>query len=104
IPNVVYLQHADGSHTVYSHLAANSITVREGDHIGQGHELARTGLSGWIGPVPHLHFAALTFPSPMVRRTFPVRFSDDSRMLESDGLEQKMDSGEDTDPEGFSYG
>lgn len=76
IPNVLYLKHEDGSRTIYSHLEAGSITLKMGNAVRQGHPIARTGLSGWVGPVPHLHFAALAFPEPWVRRTFPVTFDD----------------------------
>lgn len=86
IPNVIYLRHADGSFTLYSHLAAGSALVHRGETVQQGQPIARTGLSGWIGPQEHLHFAALTMSGYFVRRTFPVTFTDYEGPLEHDEL------------------
>lgn len=101
IPNVLYLLHNDGSRTVYSHLEAFSITLMMGNAVRQGQPIARTGLSGWVGPVPHLHFAALTFPEPWVRRTFPTIFEGDKKE-NGQGGSGSLD--EDIESMGFSYG
>jgi len=76
MPNVIYLRHDDGTFTIYSHLATGSALVRRGREVKQGQPIARTGLSGWIGPRPHLHFSALTKSETQARRTFPTTFID----------------------------
>lgn len=55
--NQVVLFHSElGAFTRYSHLNGQSICVQKGDIIEPGQVLAQTGLSGWVGPVSHLHF------------------------------------------------
>lgn len=73
IVNTVTLFHDDGTATLYSHLAKGSVLVRDG-MVEQGQLLAVTGMSGWIGPEPHLHFAALRYVGVGCRATFPVDF------------------------------
>ncbi|MBI1970585.1 M23 family metallopeptidase [Candidatus Woesearchaeota archaeon] len=85
-PNVVYLQHPDRTFTVYSHLAAGSLLVQNNEAVEQGQPLARTGLSGWIGPEEHLHFAALNMSAFYVRSTFPAFFEDYEGPLEHEEL------------------
>lgn len=48
--------------------------------------IARTGLSGWIGPVPHLHFAALRYGPQMGRQSIPTVFNDYQGLLEHEEL------------------
>ncbi|PIZ52277.1 hypothetical protein COY27_00750 [Candidatus Woesearchaeota archaeon CG_4_10_14_0_2_um_filter_33_13] len=76
-PNLVIVAHEDGLKSCYSHLDGNNIFVERGEVVEQGQPLARTGLSGWIGPVPHLHFQVYTGP-----RTFPVVFTNYGGPLE----------------------
>jgi murein DD-endopeptidase MepM/ murein hydrolase activator NlpD len=76
--NFLLIAHKDRTLTLYSHLAKDGIVVRRGQHIEQGQPLARTGLSGWVGPRPHLHFALLKD----TRRSLPVIFDDYSGPLE----------------------
>lgn len=77
LTNHLYLTHDDGSFTLYSHLERGSVQVQRGEHVHQGMILARTGKSGWIGPIPHLHFAAGVFAGrKFERRTFPITFDD----------------------------
>lgn len=57
--NQVLINHPDqGIATRYSHLDGNSFRVQDGDEVAEGQVIARTGLSGWVGPIPHLHFDA----------------------------------------------
>lgn len=89
--NFIYLLHKDGSLTLYSHLANKSVKVEKGQEVKQGQVLAKTGRSGWIGPVPHLHFAALDNIGAglrMIRRTFPVTFDNYAGPLEDCDLEE----------------
>lgn len=79
--NFILIRHEDGTFASYLHLAQNSALAREGEMIEQGQPLAYTGKSGWIGPVPHLHF------EPWMReeagkQSFPVVFEDYDGLLE----------------------
>lgn len=71
--NLVVLQHAEDSFTLYSHLAKDSLKVFDGDRVEKGQPIAKTGLVGWIGLVPHLHFQAINFIGKGYR-SFPVEF------------------------------
>lgn len=90
--NSVSLFHDDGTATLYSHLAQGSVGVQVNQQVEQGHPLARSGLSGWIGPEPHLHFAALRFARAGARRTFPVRFDNYHGSLEHDLIDSNLAS------------
>ena len=77
--NHVVLDHLDGTYALYSHLESDSVAeLVRGTIVEQGEHLAFTGRSGWVGPVPHLHFAALRYDVKphLYRRTFPVKFDD----------------------------
>ena len=51
--NVVYVDHGNGVTTRYAHLS--SFTVKPGDNVKAGQEIAKSGNSG-VGTGPHLHF------------------------------------------------
>lgn len=53
--NYVKIRHADGTHTLYAHLAKGSITVMAGDVVEQGQVIGKLGHSGQ-STGPHLHF------------------------------------------------
>lgn len=74
-PNLVFLLHPDGTFTLYAHLMKGSIEVEHDQRISQGQPLAKTGLSGWVGPVPHLHFSAFKSQGDN-RITLPIEFND----------------------------
>lgn len=40
----------------YQHLDPEGFIVKSGDFVRSGQSLAKTGKTGWIGTVPHLHF------------------------------------------------
>lgn len=86
IVNSITLRHEDGTATLYSHLGKCSAQVRDGQQVEQGQLLAVTGMSGWIGPVPHLHFAALRYEGGGFRRTFPIEFENYQGNLEHEAL------------------
>lgn len=87
VPNFVLLSHDDETYSLLSHLAKNSITVPKEEWVKQGQELAKTGKSGWVGPSPHLHFAAFRFAGQRrERRTFPVSFFDYIGSLEHEDI------------------
>ncbi len=67
ITNIVVVQHIDTTYGLYAHLAYLSERVRIGQVVSQGEVLAVTGPSGWIGPMPHVHFMVYTrIPRPLV--------------------------------------
>lgn len=53
--NYVIIQHSDGNYTLYGHMKANTITVREGDNVKQGQVIGEMGSSG-RSTGQHLHF------------------------------------------------
>ena len=53
--NHLVLEHADGRHTVYGHLADKSIKLERGDRVRAGQQIALTASSG-SSTWPHLHF------------------------------------------------
>jgi murein DD-endopeptidase MepM/ murein hydrolase activator NlpD len=74
---VVKLRHADGSQTVYAHLAM--IMVEEGQDLGQGDVLGLVGDTG-RATGPHLHFAVFIGKQAVdpldFLRAVPMAFSD----------------------------
>lgn len=86
--NHLYLVHEDGSFTLYSHIQRGSFQVKKGDYIRHGEIMACTGLSGWIGLTPHLHFAAGIFKgNRCIRETFPILFKGYNGVLEQKELD-----------------
>lgn len=57
VTNFIVIDHGDEIFALYSHLDYHSQRVEHNQFIAQGQLLAHTGLSGWIGQIPHLHFA-----------------------------------------------
>lgn len=53
--NFVTVRHSNGEYSQYAHLAKDSVTIKEGDHVVAGQQIAVTGNSGWMTK-PHLHF------------------------------------------------
>ena len=54
-PNLIVLEHDDGSITIYAHMKAGSVTPRKvGDRVEQGDYLGVVGSSG-LSTGPHLH-------------------------------------------------
>ena len=54
-PNLVRVTHADGSSTIYAHLARGSVPVSVGEKVAAGQVLGVVGSSG-CSTQPHLHF------------------------------------------------
>ncbi len=50
--NYVVIRHGDDTTTLYAHI--NSASVRVGDHVDRGQEVARSGSTGW-STGPHAH-------------------------------------------------
>ncbi|MEV0093890.1 transglycosylase family protein [Streptomyces sp. NPDC050738] len=55
----IVIRHADGRYSQYAHLSA--LTVREGQKVGEGQRIARSGSTG-NATGPHLHFEVRTGP------------------------------------------
>jgi len=53
--NFIIIQHSDGNHTMYAHLATGSLTVKTGDVVMQGQVIGKLGHTG-KSTGPHLHF------------------------------------------------
>ncbi len=75
-PNLITIQHFDGTHTLYSHFGHGQVRVKSGDIVNLETILGTSGKSGWMGGIPHVHFSALRLDTRYNRRTFPVEFVD----------------------------
>lgn len=71
--NLIILSHEDGTSTLYSHLSPEAL-VRRGQHVKKGEIVARTGKTGWIAEIPHLHFQVCTETIPV--RSLPLSFDE----------------------------
>jgi len=83
--NFICLAHDDGTTAVYSHLAFKGEMVYLDQYVEEGMPLARTGLSGALGPVPHLHFHVSRLEKGKTC-TIPVSFKDYNGPLEHDEI------------------
>ncbi|MGK5695141.1 M23 family metallopeptidase [Streptomyces sp. URMC 128] len=70
VGNHVVLDLGDGTYALYAHLRRGSLTVREGDRVTAGQQLARCGNSG-NSTEPHLHFQLMDAPDPDSARGVP---------------------------------
>ncbi|WP_411075296.1 M23 family metallopeptidase [Streptomyces sp. cmx-4-7] len=70
VGNHLILDLGDGTHAVYAHLRRGSLTVRAGDRVTAGQELARCGNSG-NSTEPHLHFHLMDGPDLDTARGVP---------------------------------
>ena len=59
--------------SMLQHLDPSTICVVEGQKVTRGQILACTGLTGWVGPIPHLHLSMLESQWPR-RQTIPFKF------------------------------
>jgi hypothetical protein len=59
VPNLIAIQHTDGSQTRYFHMKMNSLTSKNiGDYVQKGEFLGYVGSSG-VSTGPHLHFESV---------------------------------------------
>lgn len=56
--NVIVIDHGNGYYTRYGHLETGTFTVKTGDTVKKGQEIAKSGSSGWSTGY-HLHFELL---------------------------------------------
>jgi murein DD-endopeptidase MepM/ murein hydrolase activator NlpD len=80
--NQIIIEHDDDTRAIYSHLAAESLVeIRE--EIKAGQVIARTGRSGWIAQMPHLH---LQICNSNFSKSLPIRFKDYQGSLDHETL------------------
>lgn len=53
--NFIVIMHSNGEYSRYDHLSYNSSTVKVGQHVRKGEEIAKVGMTGYTY-LPHLHF------------------------------------------------
>ncbi|MFD3941720.1 M23 family metallopeptidase [Streptomyces sp. NPDC058579] len=68
--NHLVLDLGDGTYAMYAHLERGSLTVRAGDRVAAGQELARCGNSG-NSTEPHVHFQLMDGPDLDTARGVP---------------------------------
>ncbi len=61
--------------SMMQHLDPDSIQVKEGEEVTRGQVLAYTGLTGWVGPIPHLHLSMMDTGHQYLT-TVPFQFRD----------------------------
>jgi len=81
--NLVTIDHPDGSATQYGHLA--TVDVEVGDVVGAGQVIGKSGMTGYTGCRPHLHFARQAQGGP-VTDSVPIYFEgyEDSEFVSGD--------------------
>ena len=53
--NFIVIMHSNGEYSRYDHLRYNSSTVKVGQNVRAGEEIAKVGMTGYTY-LPHLHF------------------------------------------------
>ena len=53
--NFIVIMHSNGEYSRYDHLSYNSSTVKVGQNVRAGEEIAKVGMTGYTH-LPHLHF------------------------------------------------
>lgn len=71
--NFISLIHKDGTISLYQHLSKGSAIVKRGEDVRKHQPIARTGKSGWIGGIPHLHHELYSLKKGF-KQTFPIIF------------------------------
>jgi len=79
--NFVIIDHLDGTQSLYSHIGKASRLVEREEMVSQGQPIAFTDKSGWVGPIPHLHFEVIG-ECKVNRASLPVIFDDYDGPLE----------------------
>ncbi|BBZ01303.1 peptidase M23 [Mycolicibacterium chitae] len=80
----------DGKYAFYAHLKPGSITVKEGDELTAGQQIAEMGNSG-NSDAPHLHFHVMDGPHPLASNGLPFVFDSfrlDQRVASLSGLDR----------------
>lgn len=79
--NFVCIKHENGLISLYQHLSQEGFNVKKDDVVKKGQVIAKTGKSGWIGSVPHLHYELYSLKKGH-KKTFPVKFDNYNGVLE----------------------
>lgn len=58
--NFIVIMHSNGEYSRYDHLAYRSSKVKVGQHVSEGQEIAKVGMTGYTY-LPHLHFQVFVF-------------------------------------------
>lgn len=80
----------DGNYALYAHLKPGSITVKPGDQLKAGQQIAALGNSGNTD-APHLHFHVIDGPDPLAANGLPFvikSFQLDQRVASTDGMDK----------------
>lgn len=73
--NFVVIEHAGGEFTSYDHLKTGSVSVKKGDRVVAGQQIAAIGDTGDTNIV-HLHFQVSDGPDPLQARSIPFTLVD----------------------------
>jgi len=71
--NFVLVDHGDGTGAKYEHLEHGSASVKVGQHVTQGTVLAKSGKTGYVCGIAHLHYTAI---NTTTRESIDQPFSD----------------------------
>ncbi len=71
--NHIVLDLGDGRFALYAHLEPGSVSVRDGERVQRGQQIARLGNSG-SSSGPHLHFHVMDGPSALAADGLPYVF------------------------------
>jgi len=93
IGNYVVIRHANGEHSLYAHLKANSVRVKAGQKISKGSIIGQLGHSG-NSTEPHLHFSIQNGPDPITSRSLPFKFDSIRFWDEADGDSGVLNGGQ----------
>lgn len=74
LPSFILISHGR-FHSLYSHLGKFEEGIKMGVEVEQGQPIAVTGKTGWVGPIPHLHFEFYE-EIRHGRLSHPVKFGD----------------------------
>lgn len=72
-------------YSMLQHLNPDSIQVSEGQRVTKGQTLACTGLSGFLGPIPHLHLSMVD-DGEYPNQTVPFNFRNYDGPLDDDDV------------------
>jgi hypothetical protein len=73
--NHVIVEHDDGICAAYAHLRHDSVTVRAGERVTAGQQVAEVGNTGNTSE-PHLHVQLMDHPHPTAAAGVPMRWPD----------------------------
>lgn len=84
--NLIILRHEDGTTSLYSHITREALVCR-GQFVKRGEVIARTGKSGWVAEVPHLHLQVNT--QTTTTKSLPFSFTDYPGSLDHETMAKK---------------